>query len=40
MAGVLWVSIGKAAPFYLSLSLSIIAAVLLLFVKEKKRNSR
>lgn len=40
MAGLLWVSIGKAAPFYLSLSLSIIAAVLLLFVKEKKRNPR
>jgi len=40
MAGLLWVNIGNAAPFYLSLTLSIVAAVLLLFVKERKRNSR
>ena len=40
MAGLLWVHIGKATPFYLSISLSIIAAVLLLFVKEKKRKAR
>jgi len=40
MAGLLWVNIGKATPFYLSLSLSTIAAFLLLFVKEKRRNSR
>lgn len=40
IAGLLWVSIGKTSPFYLSLSLSMIAAVLLLFVKERKRNSR
>jgi len=39
VAGLLWVSIGDYAPFYLSLSLTIVAAVLLLFVKENTRRS-
>jgi len=39
MAGLLWVNIGKFAPFYLSLSLTTVAALLLLFVKENRRKS-
>jgi len=39
MAGLLWVNIGRATPFYLSLALTLIAAFLLLFVKENRRIS-
>jgi len=38
IAGVLWMSLGKLAPFYLSLSLTVPAIVLMLFVKEKKHK--
>jgi len=34
-AGLLWDKIGIAAPFYLSLGLTLLAAILLIFVKEK-----
>jgi len=34
-AGLLWDKIGIAAPFYLSLGLTLFAAILLIFVKEK-----
>jgi MFS family permease len=36
IAGFLWVSLGKFAPFTLSLGLASVATVLLLFVKEKR----
>jgi len=36
IAGVLWISLGKLAPFYFSLSLTVPATVLMLFVKEKR----
>ena len=35
IAGYLWDSISIEAPFYLSLALTFISLVLLLFVKEK-----
>ena len=38
MAGVLWESFGTAAPFYFSLGLTLVSAILLIFVKEKRRN--
>jgi len=34
LAGLLWVSLGKSAPFYFSLSLTALAIILMLFVKE------
>ncbi len=34
IAGLLWVSFGKLAPFYFSLGLTILATALILFVKE------
>jgi len=34
LAGLLWVSLGKIAPFYFSLSLTALATILMLFVKE------
>jgi len=39
MAGLLWINIGRSAPFYLALSLTAIATFLLLFVKENRRKS-
>lgn len=38
LAGLLWVALGNYVPFYLSLSLTVIASVLLLFVRESSRN--
>jgi len=38
MAGLLWVTFGDFAPFYLSLMLTATASLLLLFVKENKRS--
>jgi MFS family permease len=38
IAGLLWDKMGKQAPFHLSLGLTAVAAVLLLFVKEKPRK--
>ncbi len=35
IAGVLWESFGARAPFFLSLGLTLVAAILLIFVKEK-----
>ncbi len=35
IAGVLWESFGTRAPFFLSLGLTLVAAILLIFVKEK-----
>ena len=35
VAGVLWESFGTRAPFYLSLGLTLVAGILLIFVKEK-----
>lgn len=37
IAGLLWLNLGKLAPFYFSLSLTIPAIVLMLFVKERRR---
>ncbi len=34
LAGIFWYKIGLAAPFYFSLALTILAAIMLLFVKE------
>jgi len=39
LAGVLWDSLGMAAPFYLSLVLTAVAGALLPFVKERGSNS-
>jgi MFS family permease len=39
IAGFLWVSFGKVAPFIFSLGLAVVATVLLFFVKEKHRES-
>ncbi len=35
IAGVLWESLGTAAPFYFSLGLTLVSGILLMFVKEK-----
>ncbi len=35
VAGVLWESFGTDAPFYFSLGLTLVAGILLIFVKEK-----
>jgi len=35
IAGLLWTSFGKFAPFYFSLGLTILATALILFVKER-----
>ncbi len=37
-AGLLWVTFGDFAPFYLSLILTVIASLLLLLVKENRRS--
>ena len=37
LAGFLWDKAGRQVPFYVSLGLTAVAAVLLLFVKEKRR---
>ena len=37
VAGLLWDKLGSRAPFYLSLGLTAVAAVLLLFVKETRK---
>jgi len=37
MAGVLWITYGDFAPFYLSLILTVIASVLLVLIKEKRK---
>ena len=37
IAGLLWDRIGMNVPFYLSLILTVIASVLLIFVKEKRQ---
>lgn len=34
LAGLLWVNLGKSAPFYFSLSLTALVTILMLFVKE------
>jgi MFS family permease len=39
VAGLLWDELGRRAPFMLSLGLTVIAAVLLLFVKENRRKN-
>jgi MFS family permease len=36
IAGFLWISLGRLAPFYFSLSLTVPAIVLMLFVKETR----
>lgn len=36
IAGFLWLSLGKLAPFYFSLSLTVPAIVLMLFIREKR----
>jgi predicted MFS family arabinose efflux permease len=36
-AGFLWDKLGRDAPFHLSLGLTAVAALLLLFVKETRR---
>jgi len=38
IAGILWISFGDLAPFTFSLVLSAVAIVMLLFVKEKRRE--
>jgi MFS family permease len=38
LAGVLWDKAGKQMPFYVSLGLTAVAAILLLFVKERRRT--
>jgi len=38
-AGWLWDKVGRPAPFYVAIGLTAVAAVLLLFVKEKRRVS-
>jgi MFS family permease len=38
IAGLLWDRFGSGAPFLFSLVLTVIASVLLLFIKERKRN--
>jgi MFS family permease len=38
VAGVLWESFGSPAPFYFSLGLTLVAGILLFFVKEKTGN--
>jgi MFS family permease len=38
IAGVLWESFGTNAPFYFSLGLTLVAGILLFFVKEKTGN--
>ncbi len=35
VAGVLWEKVGMAAPFVFSTALSVVAVVMLLFVKEE-----
>jgi MFS family permease len=40
MAGILWITYGDFAPFYLSLVLTVIASVLLLLVKENRRSKQ
>ncbi len=39
IAGLLWDSFGSGAPFLFSLVLTVIASILLLFVKERKRGA-
>lgn len=34
LAGLLWVNFGKSVPFYLSLSLTVLAIILMLFIEE------
>jgi len=34
LAGLLWVNFGKSAPFYFSLSLTVLAIILMLFIEE------
>lgn len=38
IAGLLWISFGKAAPFYLSLAATIVSLALLMLVKENKKG--
>jgi len=38
LAGLLWDRIGVAAPFYASLGLTVVASILLVFVKERRRG--
>ncbi len=40
MAGVLWITLGSFAPFYLALILTAVASVLLLFIKENKHSTQ
>lgn len=40
LAGLLWVALGNYVPFYLSLFLTVIASLLLLFVRESSRNKK
>jgi MFS family permease len=40
MAGVLWYALGSFVPFYLSLTLTIIASVLLLLIKENRKPAQ
>jgi predicted MFS family arabinose efflux permease len=37
VAGLLWDKTGRRVPFYVSLGLTAVAALLLLFVKEKRQ---
>ncbi len=37
IAGILWLRIGRFTPFYLSIALTLLASVMLLFVKEDKK---
>jgi MFS family permease len=39
LAGLLWYNIDKTAPLYLSIALTFLSAVLLLFVRERRPDS-
>jgi MFS family permease len=38
VAGIMWEKLGIFIPFYFSLGLTVIASIILLFVKERKDN--
>jgi MFS family permease len=39
LAGLLWYNVDKNAPLYLSIALTVLSAVLLLFVRERRQSS-
>lgn len=40
IAGFLWEKIGRSAPFYLSIILTFVSILMLIFVKEKHEERR